>query len=303
MRASFLVTELKSGLRRNVTMTIAVVVTVAISLAFFGLAVLLGKQVSVMKGYWYDKVEVSVFMCSAGVPSLHCPTGQEVTPEQQQAILAALNSMPDLVESVEYESKQQAYDRFREQFAGRAIVDQATVEGMPSSYRVKLTNPARASEVASRIKLLSGVDDVNDMRDILGRLFQLLDGLRYLALVLAITQVAAALLLIMNTVRLAAVNRREETGIMRLVGASSWSIQAPFIAQSALAGFVGAIIAGALLLLGYKLIVADQLAQNYRVTAYIDAFNVWTTIPWLFLLGVGLASLASFLTLRRYLKI
>jgi cell division transport system permease protein len=150
---------------------------------------------------------------------------------------------------------------------------------------------------------LPGVDNVNDMRDILGRLFKLLDGLRYLALILAIAQVVAALLLIMNTVRLAAVNRREETGIMRLVGASSWSIQAPFILQSALAGFVGALLASGILLLGYQLIVADQLSQNYRVTAYIGPSAVWTTIPWIFLLGVGLASLASFLTLRRYLKV
>ncbi len=302
MQASFLFSELKTGLRRNVTMTIAVVVTTAISLAFFGLAVLLGKQVGVMKGYWYDKVEVSVFMCSSGVPSLSC-SGQEVTPEQQAGIQAVLDGMPQLVESVEYESKQEAFTRFKEQFAGRTIADKATVEGMPASFRVKLRDPGKASEVADALRPVPGVDNVNDMRDILGKLFKILDGLRYLALALAIAQVVAALLLIMNTVRLAAVNRREETGIMRLVGASSWSIQAPFILQSALAGLIGAVLASGLLLAGYQLIVADQLAQNYRVTAYIGSSAVWATIPLIVLLGVGLAGLASFFTLRRYLKV
>lgn len=301
MRASFLLSELKVGLRRNVTMTIAVVVTVTVSLAFFGAALLLGKQISTMKGYWYDKVEVSVFLCYPASPNPGC-AGQDVTEQERIDLKARLLALGP-VEEVFYEDKQQAFERFKEQFAGWHIADSVTADGLQESYQVKLRDPRRADEVSAAMAGQPGVDNVNDQRKILDRLFKVLDGLRILALVLAIAQVIAGMLLIMNTVRLAAFSRRQETRIMRLVGASRLSIQLPFVLQSALAGFVGAVLSSSLLLIGHKIFVSDRLARGFTVTPYINAGAVWTTLPWLFLLGVGLAAIASFLTLRRHIKV
>jgi cell division transport system permease protein len=301
MRASFLLSELRVGLRRNLTMTFAVVVTVAVSLAFFGAALLLGKQVEVMKGFWYDKIQVAVFLCGPASAEPGCAAG-EVTPEQRTALETRLRALPQ-VETVFYESKAEAFAHYQEQYAGREIASAVTAEAMPESFRVKLRDPRQASEVIEAMVDRPGVERVDDPRNLLDRLFHLLDGLRYLALTLAVAQVIAGMLLIMNTVRLAAFSRRQETSIMRLVGASNLSIQLPFVLQSALAGLVGALVASGVLLLAQKTLVEDQLRQHYPVTPYIGWAAVWTTLPWIFLLGVGLAALASFLTLRRYLKV
>ena len=138
MRASFIVNEISIGLRRNLIMTIAMIITTAVSLGFLGTAVLFNQQVSVMKDFWYDKVEVSVFLCGAdsgeGVAG-SCAAG-EVTQDQRDSIRADLDSMPQ-VEKVYYESKQQAFKHFKEQFKNSAIVDNVTPDQMPESYRVK----------------------------------------------------------------------------------------------------------------------------------------------------------------------
>ena len=307
MRAQFVVSEVAIGLRRNLTMTIAVVVTVAISLALFGAGLLMRAQVSTMKDFWYDKVEVSVFLCSDQSDASPCidPTSgraQNITAAQRSQLGKDLKSLPQ-VETVFYESKQEAFVRFKEQFKDSAIANNVTADALPESYRIKLKDPTQYVIVASAIEGSPGVEQVQDQRALLDRFFKLLNGLQVFALVIACFQLLAAALLIWNTIRVAAFSRRRETGIMRLVGASNFYIQLPFLLEGALAGLAGALIASTGLV-GVKYFFVDQrLAESFKFTTFIGWDSVFAVIPILILLGAGLSALVSFLTLRKYLRV
>jgi cell division transport system permease protein len=301
MRAQLLVSEVSTGLRRNLTMTIAVIVTVAISLTLFGAGLLIRAQVNTMKDYWYDRVEVSVFLCGADSTAPSC-AGGAVTDEQRDEIEADLRALPQ-VEEVFYESQQEAYERFQEQFADSAIAENVTPEALPESFRVKLTDPTQYAVVASAFDGRPGVELVQDQRAILDRFFRVLNGFQLAALVVAVVQIAAAALLISNTIRVAAFSRRRETGIMRLVGASNFSIQAPFLLEGAIAGLIGAVFASGSLLLLQKYFIENRLRPSFQFTAFISWNQVWAVCAILLVVGVLLAAFASFVTLRRYLKV
>ncbi len=302
MRAQFVLSEIGIGLRRNLTMTIAVVVTVAISLALFGAGLLIREQVSTMKDFWYDKVEVSVYLCGEASQAPTCG-GTAITEQQRAQLLQDLESTP-LVQQVFYESQAQAYERFREQFKDSPdLVANVSPDALPESFRVKLKDPTQFEVVASAFRDRPGVEEVQDQKALLENFFKLLGTLQLVALIIAGVQIFAAVLLISNTIRVAAFSRRRETGIMRLVGASNLYIQLPFLLEGALAGLVGAGFAsGALVAL--KAVLVDRLLKpNFGITAYVGWDAVLSIIPLLLLTGVALSGLASFFTLRRHLRV
>jgi len=303
MRFQFVLQEIGIGLRRNLTMTVAVVISVAVSLTLLGVALLLRGQVDVMKGYWYDKVEVSVFLCTKGDSNIGSCSGGDVTAAQRGQVQADLEKLRPTVKQIYYESQQQAYDRFQEQFKDEAIADTITADQLPQSFRVKLSDPSEYEIVASAFSGRPGVARVEDQRKLLEPLFRLFSVIGTGALVLAVFVAVAALLLIVNTVRVAAFSRRRETGIMRLVGASNFYIQLPFMLEGALAGAVGAGIASALVAL-FKYVGVDRyLSVNFRFTPFVGWDQVASTVPLLFLVGVGVSALISVVTLRRYLRV
>jgi len=303
MRAQFVLSEIGIGLRRNLTMTVAVVISVAVSLTLLGVALLLRGQVDVMKGYWYDKVEVSVFLCTEGDSNIASCAGGDVTPEQTEQIKADLEKLKPVVEQIYFENQQQAYQRFREQFKDEAIADTITADQLPQSFRVKLEDPRQYEILASAFSGRPGVARVEDQRALLEPLFRLFNVIGTGALALAMFVAVAALLLIINTVRVAAFSRRRETGIMRLVGASNFYIQLPFMLEGAIAGAVGAGVASLLVTL-FKYVGVDRyLEVNFRFTPFVGWDRVAATIPVLFLIGVGVSALISAITLRRYLRV
>ena len=228
MRATFVASEVGTGLRRNLTMTIAVIITVAVSLALFGASLLVRAQVSTMKDFWYDKVEVSIFLCSKGSDTPSC-AGGAVTAAQRDQIKTDLESLRPLVQEIFYESKADAYARFKEQFKNSPIAQNASADALPESFRVKLSDPTKYDVIASAFSGAPGVDNVVDQRSLLDKFFQVLGGLQKLALLIAGAMILVTVLLIANAMRVAAFNRRRETGIMRLVGASDVYIQMPFL--------------------------------------------------------------------------
>lgn len=302
MRAQFIFSEIGIGLRRNLTMTIAVVVTMTISLTLVGIGLLARAQVNVMKGYWYDKVEVTVYLCSANSSSANC-AGKDITQEQRLALGNALRATPQ-VQDVFYESKQDAYKRFKEQFKESPdLVDNVSSDALPESYRVKLKNPEQFEVVASAFQDQPGVDSVQDLKKLLDPVFKVLGVFQRFALYIAAFQLLAATLLISNTIRVAAFSRRRETGIMRLVGASNLYIQLPFLLEGALAGLLGAALASGFLALGKWGLVDKQLVPLLKFTNFIGWSQVFTVIPILLITGVVLSSGASFFTLRRHLRV
>ncbi len=302
MRAQFVLSEIGTGLRRNLTMTVAVVVTVAISLALFGSGLLIRKQAETMKSYWYDKVEVSVYLCGEGSTEPTC-TGTAISDAERQQLLADLEQLPQ-VQQVFYESQEMAFEVFQEQFKDSPdLVENVTVDALPESFRVKLIDPTQFDVVASAFQARPGVAEVQDQKALLQPFFSGLSKIERIALGIAVVQLLAALLLISNTIRAAAFSRRRETGIMRLVGASNLYIQLPFLLEGVLAGLVGAVLASGALVAVKAFLVDGQLRPSLPSVAFIGWGDVLTTLPWLFLTGTVLAGLSSFITLRRHLRV
>lgn len=300
MRLSFVTKEVSGGLRRNLTMTLALVISVAVSLALFGTSLLMRAQVDRMKGYWYDKIEVSIFLCGNTSVTYTC-TGT-VTDEQRKNIETKLTSLSPTVQDVFYESSDDAYKQFKEQFAGSAILANVSPDALPASFRVKLDDPANFQEVASQISSMQGVESIQDQRKLLDRFFTILKGLQSFALAVALAMLMVTILLVMNTIRVAAFARRRETSIMRAVGASNMSIRLPFILEAAVAAAIGATLASGGLVAAKYWVIDAKLAPNLTFIPFVTWSEVLGIIPWLYLVGVGITVLASSVTLRRYLK-
>jgi len=302
MRARFVMSEVWNGLRRNLTMTLAVIITVGVSLALFGVSLLVRSQVDTMKDFWFDKVEVSIFLCNDNSETPSC-SGGKVTDAQKDQIETDLESLKPLVQEIYFESQQEAYDRFIVQYRASPIIDSVTVDALPESFRVKLADPTKYDIVASAFEGRPGVEQVNDQRQFLEKFFQLLGGLQAIALVIAIAMLVVTVLLIVNTMRVAAFSRRRETGIMRLVGASNFYIQLPFLLEAAIAAAIGATLATGGLILVKALVVDRVLAPAFQFTAFVDWDAVASIVPILFITGILLACIAAFLTLRKYLRV
>jgi len=300
MRARFLLSEVGIGLRRNMTMTFAVIVTTAISLSLLGIGLLSNAQVGAMKDYWYDKIEVSVFLCGSLSESPSC-AGGVVTSGQRLQIQQDLQGMP-AVASVYYESQSQAFTHFQERFKDSAIAANVTADQLPESFRVKMKDPTQFAVIVSAFSGRPGVDVVQDQRTILDKFFKLLGVLRNGALLVGLASVLTAALLISNTLRIAAFNRRRETGVMKLVGASSWSIQLPFLLEGIISAIVGWALATGLLA-ALKSVIDSKVAPLLSFTKFFGWGQVWVSSAYLLATGLFVSTVASVITLRRYLKV
>ena len=300
MRAKFVAQEVGIGLRRNLTMTFAVMITVAISLTLLGIGLLANSQVKVMKDYWYDKIEVSIFLCGSLSDTPSCSKGV-ITADQKIAIQRDLQALP-VVDEVFYETQSQAYTRFQERFKGSAIAQNVTPDQLPESFRVKLKDPTKFAVIESAFSGRPGVDIVQDQRAILDKFFKLLGVLRNGALAIGLASVLTAALLISNTLRIAAFNRRRETGVMKLVGASSFSIQLPFLLEGVFAAISGWIVATGFLS-GFKWVIDSKVAPLLTFTQFFTWSDVISASLLLLLTGLLVSSIASVVTLRKYLKV
>ncbi|MFI7246131.1 MULTISPECIES: permease-like cell division protein FtsX [Streptomyces] len=304
MRAQFVLSEIGVGLRRNLTMTFAVIVSVALSLALAGGSLLAQEQVSTMKGYWFDKVQVSIYLCNkndASSDDPNCAKGA-VTRQQKSEIKADLKKL-DVVEKVYHESADQAYKLYKKQFKDSPLAASLTPDQMQESYRVKLKDPTKYQVLQTAFSGRQGVQEVQDQRKTLEPLFNLLNGMNIAALCVMSLMLVVALLLIVNTVRVSAFSRRRETGIMRLVGASSFYIQMPFILEAAIAGLIGAGFACVLLVLGKYLLINNWLQQRITLIEFIGWDAVVAVMPLILAVGLLMPAVAAFFTLRKYLKV
>ena len=297
MRVNFVLSEVATGLRRNLTMTVAMILTTAISLGLMGVGLLIGGpggMIPKMKDIFYDKVQVSIFLADG------------VTEEQRAAIETQLSSSSE-VKSFVYENKDEAYQRFQEQFSQQPeLVENTPADALPESFRVELVNPERYPVIAEQFPNgENGVDRVRDEGDFLDRLFSLLNGARNGTLAVAVIQALAALLLISNTIQLAAFNRRNETSIMRLVGASRWYTQLPFILEAAFAGLIGGLLAAGGLVLAKVLFVDKTLAGPIKagIIPQVEWGAVITNSLIISGIGVALAASAAYVTLRLYVRL
>jgi len=306
MRLRFILSETFKGLTRNLAMTVSVILVAFISLLFVGASALLQAQISTMKGDWYDKVEVSVYMCPASSSGAACPDG-EATQEQIDAVESFINSdaLKPYVKSYTFESKAEAYAKFKEVYGDRSIGRSATEEMMPVSFRIKLVDAEKYQVVAEQLTGRDGVERVRNQREALESFFLVMNRATWITGGLAAVMAVAAVLLITTTIRLSAMSRSKETEIMRLVGASKFFIQLPFVLEGAIAALIGAVAAVGALWAGVRLIVDEWLGESptFINTAFISTRHVLVLAPWLLLAAVALAVGSSSFSLSKYTRV
>jgi cell division transport system permease protein len=301
MRSNFVFSEIWIGLRRNLTMTVALIVVVAISLSLLGTGLLFVKQVDATRTYWQGQAEVSVYLCYTESANPNCHGA--VTDQQTAALESRLKAMPQVAQ-VTAVTQAQAWTLYKQAFTNnQSYVSTLKETDMPPSLEIKTHNAGSDdSVVVSEMTGAQGVDSVIDEMSILAKFYSLLNGLRNAVVIVALILVVAAILLVANTIRLSAFNRRRETGIMRLVGASNFYIQLPFLLEGVIAGLLGWVLATALLI-GVKSLLLNSLQQYFNYNVGLSAADLIEVIVLAMVIGVALCGITSFLTLRRYLRV
>jgi cell division transport system permease protein len=297
----FLLSEVGSGLRRNLSMAVSVVLVTMVSMFLLGLGMLAQRQADTMKGYWYDRIQVSIYLCTQDSRQPNCE-GRAVTEAEKAALQTQLKALPE-VKQVFYESEQDAYDRFKEQFRNSPIAGNVQVGDIPQSLRVQLNDPTKYAVVTEQFQGAPGVATVQDQEKVLSKFFTIINYVTFFAVLLAALMVACAALLMATTIRQAAFIRRREIGIMRLVGASNWTIRAPFISEMVIVSAIGVALAVALLIALMDYVFNEGASQIALSQAFIGTSDVWLIAPWMLLGVIGLAVVTSLVTLRRYLQV
>ena len=304
MRLGFIFGEIAQGLKRNVSMVISVILVTFVSLTFVGTAGLLQLQISQMKGYWYDRAQIAVYLCTAIDPASSCPQGAAGN-DIKKAVKEKLDSatIKTYVASFEFEDHKQAYKHFQEQFKGNAVAKYVTPEQLPETFWVKLKNPNDSQIILESLGGQAGVFEVRDQRSYLDQIFSILNAASLAAVGIAALMLFSATLLISTTIRLSAFSRRRELGIMRLVGASNFYIQLPFILEGIVAATIGSLLAAGAVVAVVQFFVQGYLAQQVSYMSFIGLGDAFLIAPALVLVGILLAAVASSSAINRYLKI
>ena len=302
MKLSFVLGELAAGLRRNLSMAVSVVLVTMISMYLLGLGLLAARQVDTMKDYWYDRVQVSIFLCVEGSQYPACG-GKATTADQREQIRKQLEQMKPPVKDVYYESQAEAFKRFKEQFKNSPLAEQATERAFADSFRVSLTDAGRYDVITSSFDGAPGVGRVQDQKLLLDKFFTFMNVVSWAAIALSGLMVLCAVLLMATTIRQTAFSRRRETTIMRLVGASNATIQTPFVMETVVASLLGSGLAMGLLYATVRYGVVGYLSRALLDTAFIGLSDVLAITPWILGGVTALAVLTSWFTLRRYLRV
>jgi cell division transport system permease protein len=291
MRVKYVLNEVLVGLWRNVTMTVAMIITMSVSLTMLGASVLMYMQVDRMKTFYYGEIEVSIFL------------REDVTDAQRTAINQALDGNP-LVQSKEYETREQAFEKFKVLWRDSPdFIKSVGPDSLPESFRVKLKDPEKYKQFADEIQGQQGIQDIVDQRELLNKVFDIFNSIQVMALVVAAVMAFAALLLVGNTIQVAAYSKRREVAVMKLVGASNWFIQAPFVLEAVVAGLIGSVIGFIALFVGKVVLLDGRLQALTNVLTPIPNGNVWLMLPLLAGVGSLVSAITAWITLRFYLKV
>ena len=305
MRLGLVLGEAGNGLRRNISMVISVILVTFISLTFVGAAILLQMQIGQMKGYWYDRAQVAIYMCTDFDTTGNCAQA-EATQAQIDAVEAQLQSptLAPYIEKFEFETREQAYQNFQTQFSDSPIASFVTPDTLNQSFRVNLVNPNDADVLIESLSGSAGVQEVKDQRGYLDQIFSVLNAASATAIGIAVLMLIAAVLLIATTIRLSAFSRRRELGIMRLVGASNRFIQTPFVLEGVFASFIGSLLAGAAIVGIVQFFVQGVLVQTLQTTTTLVGLgDALTVVPILIVVGALLAAASASVAISRYLKV
>ncbi|GAA3943646.1 permease-like cell division protein FtsX [Microbacterium soli] len=303
MNPGLIIGEALLGLRRNLSMVISVVLVTFVSLTFVGAAILMQTQISTMRGYWGEKAEVTVYMCSPLSTTDTC-VGGEADQEQIDKVEKTLSgdAFAPLISEVRLQSKEEAYQDIVDQL-GEEQASVIGVENTSVDFRITMKDPRQSEVITEAFAGEAGVEAVKDQRKLLDPLFSALTVATYIAVGVAALMLIAAVLLIATTIRLSAYARRKEIGIMRLVGASNGSIQTPFVLEGVFAAFLGSVLAGAAVLAGVHFGVEGYLAERVPfMRPLVGMQDAAFVVPVLVVIGIVLSALSAGFAIRRWLR-
>lgn len=306
MRFQFILSETWTSLKRNGPMILSVTLVTFISFLFIGASGLMQAQITKAKGDWYDKVEVVVWLCPDGSSqSATCASGEAPTQSEIVAIEDVIHTeLSDDVSKITYMSQEDFYKNiFLKEYPnglyeGRTL----TAADMQSSLRLKLTDPTKYQVISEVLSGKTGVEEVVDQRQIFDPVFSILNRATAVTVVLAAVMVLVAIMLTGTTIRMSAASRKNETEIMRLVGASNWTISLPFILEGVFASLLGSVLSVVALGVIVNTFVTDWLAKSISWMPFINQSTVLLMAPALILGAMLLSGIASAFSLRRYLK-
>ena len=306
MQLTYVFSELGNGLKRNVSMTVAVIVTIFVSLTLVGMGLLLNAQAQKAEEYWGSKLQITVFLCNQNLATANCVNG-EVTDAQKGEIEGVLDSNNE-VASWRLQTKQEAYDKWRDVYVSdddteRRVYESIRPSDMQESYWVQLKDPEKFMGIKSAVQGLPGVHSVRDLREVLKPIYFWMNVMKWGAIGIAAFLVIAAILQVGNTIRLAAFARRREIGIMRLVGASSLYIQLPFLMEALVAALIGVSLAAGAILVFMWVVIYNTLRPSSNVVAWVDWGDGLWAVGWIALIGLGLTLLPTLLLTRKYLRV
>lgn len=299
MKLGFVFREAFRGLGRNITMTIALIITTAISLALLATGFLVTNMTKETKGIYLDRVEVMVQL------------NEDISADDKDCSSQACRDVRDKldgadgIETVTYRSRQQSYDRFVEVFKDTdpQLVAETSPDALPAALHVRLEDPLDTKPL-DQVRDMEQVDTIVDQVDDLRGATDNLDAIRNSTFIFAAIQAIAAIFLIVNMVQIAAFNRREEISIMRMVGASRWYTQAPFVIEAMVAALFGAILSG-LALFGGKVWVVDKTLKGLydsQLIARVSNADIWAVAPVVAVIGIIFAAITAQATLRWYVR-
>lgn len=302
MQLRYVFSELGQGLRRNLSMHVAVVLTLFVSLTLVGLGVLLNKQADKAADYWGSQLTITVWLCRHNDESASC--AGEVTDAQKDAVLRVVENNPEVAD-YHVESKAEAFRKVKEllgeeKFAGPH--PPATEDSMSESVWIELKDPEQYEGITSAVVGLDGVSGIRDARETLKPIYGSITILKWGALGTAAFLVIAALLQVANTIRLAALARRREIGIMRLVGASTLYIALPFLMEALVTALLGVAAASGALAAFTKWGIIEAASQ-IRFMPWIGWPEWAYAVVVIAMLGPLLTVLPTLVLTRKYLKV
>lgn len=290
--AEYFITESLNSIRRNGLMSLASLMTVALSLLILGVFIILVMNLNHMASVLESQVQVTVYL-------------QDSLKEVEvREIGTRITKLPG-VTRVNFIAKEEALNRFKQRLGEQQglLAELGEANPLPNSFEVKLDRPDRVKPVALAIAQLKGVEAARYGQEVVEQLFSLTRMVRIFGMVLILFLGLAALFIIVNTIRLTVFARRREIGIMKYVGATDWFIRWPFIIEGVLLGFLGACIAILPLTQFYSMLTGQvyeslaflPLLPKYPFMGYVNTF--------LLCAGIGIGALGSVISVKKFLKV
>lgn len=300
LSVDYVARETAGNLRRNLLMTGAAVLTVAISLALVGGVLLLKQGVANATARWQGGVQLAIFMQPNASP------GESAAVAHALADLESGGTGGGQVKSFHYCNQQCALAEFRRMFANEpTFISSVTASELPPSYRVVPFQASDANAVGARFSDYPGVDQVTYAKQEIDLLVRITHDFQIGFIVLAAVMLLSALMLILNTIRMAIFSRRREVAVMKLVGATNWFIRVPFMLEGLLQGVAGAAVAFLVVFLGRDALASVVNGNHIQlfsqlVVSSADAVGTGVVI---LLLGAVIGAASSAVAVRRFLDV